>query len=196
MNRRECPEFEFEGKTYRHNFAKPGYVYLNAHNEWKDVPKGWTRILRELPTMEDMERRAIAERAMEETKPTSLQPGTHKAVVVGCGRLADGLSLVTKLRADGSRVAIALRPLRWGPIPSKQPKRTGSKIEQRFNKHRKTDVNLGSAIPWAGTKCRTGQGDDKRERRKINREVNKIQARYYRQIRKLGNWSTKIIGTF
>ncbi|WNO48694.1 hypothetical protein [Achromobacter phage nyashin_LB6] len=149
IQRRECPEFEFEGKTYRHNFTKPGYVYLNGANEWKDVPKGWTRILRELPYMEDLEIKARRDaedaRVEAKVKPMKVAIVGGEAVIP----MATALALRDKLEEMIGRVEIvelppkfqgyALDVMTFDELPGldgKQPKAVGSKIEQRFDKNR------------------------------------------------------------
>ncbi|AKJ71406.1 hypothetical protein RU58_00017 [Achromobacter phage phiAxp-1] len=148
IQRRECPEFEFEGKTYRHNFTKPGYVYLNGSNEWKDVPKGWTRILRELPYMEDLE---IKARQDAKDARTEAQVKPLKVAIVGGEAVipvATALALRDKLEEMIGRVEIvelppkyqgyALDVMTFDELPGlggKYPKVEGSKIAQRFERN-------------------------------------------------------------
>ncbi|WNO48628.1 hypothetical protein [Achromobacter phage shaaii_LB5] len=148
IQRRECPEFEFEGKTYRHNFTKPGYVYLNGSNEWKDVPKGWTRILRELPYMEDLE---IKARRDAEDARVEAQVKPMKVAIVGGEAVipvATALALRDKLEEMIGRVEIvelppkyqgyALDVMTFDELPclgGKYPKVEGSKIAKRFERN-------------------------------------------------------------
>ncbi|QDH84362.1 hypothetical protein Axy18_017 [Achromobacter phage vB_AxyS_19-32_Axy18] len=161
IQRRECPEFEFEGKTYRHNFTKPGYVYLNGSNEWKDVPKGWTRILRELPYMEDLE---IKARRDAEDARVEAQVKPMKVAIVGGEAVipvATALALRDKLEQMIGDVEIVELPPKFqgyaldvmafdeccfegNPnvvcpdfawLGGKYPKAEGSKIAKRFERN-------------------------------------------------------------
>lgn len=219
----EHPEFVYLGKTYRCSAASGGWLYLDNRNQWRVVPKTWTHILRELPVMEDMERRAIAERTMEETKPESLATfgareggkSNLRVAIIGGEALAGsslaaavGLLKAAHMEVDHVADALAYRqqypvrtfpqsllaPLRWGPIPGKQPKRIGSKIEQRYARSiAKTPAPLD--VAWT-MNCR---GDRRRNRRQANRKINKLIAVVHvkqKEFGKLFNRREYLIGKF
>lgn len=127
------PEFVYEGKTYRRNAASGGWRYLDQRNEWKDVPKGWTRILRELPYMEDLE---IKVRRDAEDARTEAQVKPMKVAIVGNAAMCSGQ--VMNLRTLSNPV-VPLRTTLWlrefMPLGGKHPKKIGSKIEQRFERN-------------------------------------------------------------
>ncbi|QDH84428.1 hypothetical protein Axy19_017 [Achromobacter phage vB_AxyS_19-32_Axy19] len=149
------PEFVFEGNSYwfgTHGRWMFKVIDNNLNESWRNVPSNWTRILRELPTMEGFERERLLKEAATkafDTVEATTKP-TRVAIVGGSAIIpvSTAMALRSKLEEMIGRVEIVELPPKYQGIPhdylwpkelpllgGKQPKAVGSKIAQRFERN-------------------------------------------------------------
>ncbi|QDH84491.1 hypothetical protein Axy20_018 [Achromobacter phage vB_AxyS_19-32_Axy20] len=162
------PEFVFEGMSYwfgTHGRWMFKVVDNNLNESWRNVPSNWTRILRELPTMESFEReRLLNEAAAKAFDAVEAQVKPMKVAIVGGEAVipvATALALRDKLEQMIGDVEIVELPPKFqgyaldvmafdeccfegNPnvvcpdfawLGGKYPKAEGSKIAKRFERN-------------------------------------------------------------